>query len=490
MTMRLNLFIGGPGHAAHKQMVNRACSDPHIRTNFDTVKAFDDEQAKAASEGAANWRNYLRNCDVAVFLLPATKSGAREPHTSKFYTQLEVKQAHLSGTLIYLLIELGNHEESELVSEVKAIYNDELAYIPIRVEEGCEVESNEVILAACMDALLSAVTHWNALMEYIKECRLKTIELIRQAGQAVDAKTAQLKARTGTRQEKKEEVVQEYLAECWNLRRQCPKSPELPRHLLRAFLCVVRPCLQPQDIEYAIAGSDDELWNRLAGLLVPCDPTSSSETTIPKPSLELFKWLADWRQRALITCLREVSVAFRYRLKLAEDWTFAKHAFYLYRTRTTDIDPYGYLLFNLAISVVDSATCSLNLHELSEIDRSGSMLTVLENRYNRYRDPGAAYTLAAYYATLGKMEEAKLCLRQSIIIRKEAQARTTGYIHSLIALACCETGVERDRIFANLNKKMPNWLNNVHPIYSAIATEAQEHRDIGWRDIWSGIANP
>lgn len=488
MSIRLNLFIGGPGHPAHENMVTLALSDPDIRINFNHVKAFDDEQAKVASAGTASWRNYLKDSDIAVFLLPAIRPGTRDPHTSKFYTQLEVEQAHLSGTPTYLLIERSTHGDSELVRVVKAIYNNGVGDNPIPVVEGLEAASNEEIITACKKVLLHGISHWNGLIEYVKGHLREIQELIGQAGRAVDGTTARDKMQAaGSPQE---EVVLEYLAQCWNLRRQCPKEPELSRHLLRAFLYIVRPCLPHQDIENTVSGSEVELWNRLGSLLVPGDPLSALYTTIPEPSNALFERLPDWRQRALIRFLREVSIAFRYKLKLTEDWAFAKRAFELYRTRQTSIDPKKEALFDLAIGVVPSAAYALRADELSKVDPSEVLVTVLRERHNRGANPGATQALAAYYATLGNISEARSYLGNAISIFKNAEAKEANHIHSLILLACCELGEKRSSIFTILDSQAPNWKSRPHPMFSAMASLAGRDHELKWSHILSRIGNP
>jgi hypothetical protein len=115
---------------------------------------------------------------------------------------------------------------------------------------------------------------------------------------------------------------------------------------------------------------------------------------------------------------------------------------------------------------------------------------VLKTQYNRDRNPSAAKTLADYYATSGRIDEAKRCPHESISKFEGAGAKGEAYIHSLIALACCETGIERSRVFALMDNQVPNWQVSAHPIYSAMVAQARNHPGIEWRDILSGIANP
>ncbi|MGH8644975.1 MAG: hypothetical protein ACREX4_11155 [Gammaproteobacteria bacterium] len=464
-----------------------ARSNPDIGINFHDVKAFDDEQAKAAAAGTASWRNYLRTCDVAVFLYPTTRSGTRDPAKSKFYTELEVEQAHLTGILAYHLIERGTGGESELVRAVKAVYRNDLGFNPVPVAEGADEASDKEIIVAFRKVLLSSIAHWNDLIRYVTSRRDAIRELISQAGRIVDTTTAIAKTRAESPQEK---VVQKYLTECWNLRRHCPKEPELPRDLLRAYFYIVRPCLSHQEIEDTVTGSESDLWNRLASLLVPSNASSVLDTTIPKPSSALFECLSDWRQRALIRFLREVSIGFRYKQKLAEDWAFAKRAFQLYRTRGTSLDPKKEALFDLAISVVSSAAYSLKTDELSSLDPSGSLVTVLTERRIRDANPGAVQALAVYYATLGNISEAKSYLSDAITIFEKAEAKKDNHIHSLVLLACCELGKERTRIFTILDSQPPSWQSTVHPLHSAMASLAGRDPEMKWSDILYHIANP
>lgn len=483
MTLELNLFIGGPHHSAHDDMVKLARIDHDIGPIFRDARAFDDDAVKSASVGTSSWRNYLRTCEVAVFLFPSTASGSRDRRTQKFYTELEIEQAYLSGSLIYFLLDRSSPQDTDLVKAARTAFQHDVAYYPIQPSGRSGNVSNAAILGATKKALISAFRHWREWTDFVSKQIQMIQDLIRQAGRTVDASTSRAKKYPGRAHE---ELIQKFLAECWNLRRQCPQSGELPRFFLTAYLLVTRPCFAADDILQMTHGTSSDLWTLLRKTLTGRFPATLQR--VPTASLDLFLSLQDWRQRALITLLREISVAFRYALHPIDDWKFAQRAIQFYLIQPLTLDPQKDVLFNLAISAVTSAAYSLRIDELTASDPTNSLLTVLRERFDRDRDGGAAKTLGDFEASSGNLTNAQDLLSKSVSRFSGASAKQAACLHSQIALACCKTGSHRRAEFDSMEQMMPDWKTTAHPNYVAMVDAAISDMQKPWNDILSDLS--
>jgi len=483
MTLELNLFIGGPHHSAHDEMVKMARTDRDIGPVFQDVRAFDDNKVKAASVGTSSWRNYLRTCEVAVFLFPATASGSRDPRTQKFYTELEIEQAYLAGNLIYFLFDRSSSHDTDLAKAARATFQHDVAYHPIQPSGRSGNVSDAAVLRATKNSLISAAHHWRELTDFVSK-QIQVIQgLISQAGGTVDVTTARAKAYSGRPHE---QLIQTFLAECWNFRRQCPRSGELPRFLFTAYLLITRPCFPSDDIRQITQGTSSDLWTLLRKTLTGRFPATLQR--VPPAAKDLFSSLQDWRQRALITLLREISVGFRYTFHLIDDWKFAQRAIQLFLTLPATLDPQKDILFNLAISAVTSAAYAQRLGELTTSDPTNSLLNVLRERYDRDRNPGSAKTLGDFKATSGNLHKARNLLSESVSIYSGARAKQVATLHSKICLACCMDGKDRRDEFDSIEKMIPDWKSMAHPIYIAMAEAANSDLQKPWNDILSDVS--
>jgi hypothetical protein len=471
MKPHLKLFIGGPGHEVHEEFVKRARNAYALRDLFADVRAFDDEVVRPASSGTQEWLSYLRGCDVAVFFLPADKSGSTGPK-GRFNTAIEVEQARLSGAFVYLLKEeVEGKDDTGLVKAIKEAYGGDLSIKPVKVARPVSKSGDrEPVLSEYENLLSACATDWQKLCENVVKRRDEMLQHITRGGRPRDVEGVMSKSSAS--RDTTEWIFESYLNTAWEFRKSCSKDPELPRYLLRAYYFVTNPTLSPEYVEDCVRGAEDTLWERLSGI-VSSDP---HQPGFPVLSDERAEAMPNWRQNQLLRLLRETSVGFRYKLKLKQDWNFARRAMSLYLQWGSTLDPDKATQFDLAIAGVTSAAYALKLNELGEIDPTGSYIDILREHFSRGHG-GAAKTLGDHAASSGNLDSAVKFLSKSIEWFADKTGKERSLLHSQVALACCKMGGERNKEFEACAWKTAD------PIYVAMAQHALEDLSLSWEGI-------
>ncbi len=276
------------------------------------------------------------------------------------------------------------------------------------------------------------------------------------------------------------DMLEEYISECWELRRRVGNHPELPRHYLRIFLCAAAPHLPTQDIKNVVSVSEQAAWDQVLHILPCYEPLPM----IPQAGVDLVGNESPWAQQAIVRLCREIGIAFRYRLQLENEWAFAKQSIQLYQEwNCGSNDPKKFLLRELAIGAVPSAAFSLRNNDLRDFDIGKLLISYLKSKVKDYDAPTAHATLGVYCASDGEMDCAIKHFEKLKDFAKESRVLRLDYILSYVYLGCSKEKDARKAVFQELFRE-PDWpILREDPFFYFMAMVAVMDIERSWIDI-------